>query len=278
MSQPLQTDDLTTFRTRLFHRHRWVPFVLPMLAFLVFTTWEPKANLGKNRGTVPGSESVATPRKPLESPAETERGLPQLTYPIVYTMKVVATLIMIGFAVPVYRAVPWRLHWAAVPVGVIGTVAWVGIAKVQLASRALVGMGLADWVNMGARPGFNPLSAFDQSTGQLAAFLGIRFLGLVLVVPLIEEFFLRGFLMRFVVRSDWWDVPLGQVTRLSAAIAAGYGVLTHPAEMLAAAIWFTGITILYARTRNLWDCVVAHAVTNLLLGVYVLVWHDWSLW
>jgi hypothetical protein len=31
------------------------------------------------------------------------------------------------------------------------------------------------------------------------------------------------------------------------------------------------------KTKNLWDCVVAHAVTNLLLGAYVLWSGHWEL-
>jgi hypothetical protein len=72
-------------------------------------------------------------------------------------------------------------------------------------------------------------------------------------------------------------VPFGNVNR--AAIAAGTVVpmLMHPAEFLAAAVWFTGITWLMVRTRNIWDCVAAHAVTNLLLGVYVVTFDQWQL-
>jgi len=32
------------------------------------------------------------------------------------------------------------------------------------------------------------------------------------------------------------------------------------------------------RTRNFWDCVAAHAVTNLLLGVYIVAAGQWTLW
>ena len=31
------------------------------------------------------------------------------------------------------------------------------------------------------------------------------------------------------------------------------------------------ITWLMLRTRNIWDCVAAHAITNLILGIYVVV-------
>jgi hypothetical protein len=37
------------------------------------------------------------------------------------------------------------------------------------------------------------------------------------------------------------------------------------------------VTWLMMRTRSLWDCVAAHAVTNLLLGVYVVLRSDWQL-
>ena len=84
--------------------------------------------------------------------------------------------------------------------------------------------------------------------------------------------------MRFFLQTQWWQIPLGQVTVASAAIATLYGVASHPAEVVAAAMWFTLITVLYARTGRIWDCVVAHAITNLLLGIYVLTWQDWSLW
>jgi hypothetical protein len=52
-------------------------------------------------------------------------------------------------------------------------------------------------------------------------------------------------------------------------------VLMHPAELFAAAVWFSMITWLMAQTKNIWDCVAAHAVTNLCLGVWVLASGDW---
>ena len=46
----------------------------------------------------------------------------------------------------------------------------------------------------------------------------------------------------------------------------------QPGEFLAAAVWFGMVTWLMVRTRNIWDCVAAHAVTNVLLGIYVVTW------
>ena len=108
-------------------------------------------------------------------------------------------------------------------------------------------------------------------------FLAVRFLGLAVLVPIIEEFFLRGFVMPFCVRSDWWNVPFGTVTRTAAVVAVVYGVLTHPAEMAAAAVWFALMTWLMVKTKSLWDCVFAHAITNTLLGVYVVISGNWRM-
>jgi membrane protease YdiL (CAAX protease family) len=89
--------------------------------------------------------------------------------------------------------------------------------------------------------------------------------------------FLRGFLMRYPARIDWWNLPIGTPDRWGIAAAIAIPVLMHPQEALAAVVWFGAVAWLVIRTKNVWDCVVAHAVTNLLLGVYVLVTDEWWL-
>ena len=98
-------------------------------------------------------------------------------------------------------------------------------------------------------------------------------------MPLLEELFLRGFVMRLVIDPDWWKVPFGTIT--VAAVAAGtiVPVLMHPAsELFAVVAWFSLVTALMAYTKSFWDCVIAHAITNLMLGVYVVKTGDWQLW
>ena len=102
-------------------------------------------------------------------------------------------------------------------------------------------------------------------------------MGLAVIVPVIEEFFLRGFLMRYVVHEQWWQVPFGSVNRLAVIAGTAVPMMMHPGELLAAFVWFSFVTLLMVRTRNIWDCVVAHGVTNLLLGVYVVWFDQWQL-
>ncbi len=95
-------------------------------------------------------------------------------------------------------------------------------------------------------------------------------------VPVIEEFFLRGFLMRYVMDARWWTLPFGVASRLALVMGTAVPVLYHP-EMLAALVWFSAVSYLMIKTRSIWDCVVAHGLTNLVLGIYVITSDQWHL-
>jgi len=143
---------------------------------------------------------------------------------------------------------------------------------------AVLAQAASGWLkSLGPRSAFNPLEELKDQSLLAYGFLTVRFFGLVLVVPVIEEFFLRGCVMRYVVSERFWEVPFGNVNR--AAVIAGtlIPVLMHPQEALAAAIWFSAVTWLMIRSRNIWDCVLAHAVTNLLMGIYVIASGQWWL-
>ncbi|MEO0529912.1 MAG: CAAX prenyl protease-related protein, partial [Planctomycetota bacterium] len=129
---------------------------------------------------------------------------------------------------------------------------------------------------IGERSSFNPLEQIEDPRNRYA-FIAVRMLGLSLFVPLFEELMLRGWLMRMFVSPNLWRVPFGRVTTSAVIVGTAFPMLTHP-EKLAALVWFSLITWLMVRTKNFWDCVVAHAVTNFLLGVYVLWTGTWHLW
>jgi len=235
----------------------WVVFLLPFVVYMLVGSLEPTPS-------APGGSSLGL-------------AIPYEAYPWVYTAKVLLTAAAIGFVLPGYWAFPLRVHPLALAVGVAGVVVWVGLCRLGLEARLLGPLGLGRFVELGQRSGFDPFVELAAQPAWAWGFLAIRFVGLVAIVAVIEEFFLRGFLMRFVMERDWWTMPFGQATALAVVVGTVYGMLTHPAELVAAAVWFSMVTWLMLRTRNLWDCVAAHAVTNLLLGVYVVVWGQWQL-
>lgn len=175
-----------------------------------------------------------------------------------------------------YRQLPWRLNPLAIAIGAVGVVLWVGICSLQLEPRILGPLGLGGLLGTGERAAFNPLVEMSDRPQLAYAFLAVRFLGLVLIVPIIEELFLRGFLMRFITDANWWVVPITGITTTAIAVTTAAFVAMHPAELLAAFVWFSSVTWLMFRTKNLTDCIVAHAVTNLLLGIYVVTTGNWQ--
>ena len=190
-------------------------------------------------------------------------------YPATYTIACLAALIGVLFALPVYlKKVPFRISPFAVTVGVVGVVLWVGIWWLN----KHYGPGHA-----GSRAAFNPFVELADNPAWMWTFLGIRLLGMVIVIPIAEEFFLRGFLMRYCEDVDWDQIPIGEATWRGWAGILAYACLSHT-ETAAALVWFGMITWMYLKTKNIWDCVVAHSVTNGLLAVFVLATGTWALW
>jgi CAAX prenyl protease-like protein len=140
------------------------------------------------------------------------------------------------------------------------------------------------WIGLDGRYPALPLlgtrSAFDpQKLAPLArwAFIALRLLGLVVVVPVFEELFWRSFLMRWLIDSEFLRVPIGKVTPMAAAVTSVLFALVHPEwlpALLTGALW---AWLLWC-TRSLSVCAISHAVANLALGVYVITTHDWKFW
>ena len=245
-------------RQMLLEQYPWLTYVLPMAVFLVVGALEPRPTAGRG---IEGWWAVSYDY-----------------YPAVYALKILLTVAAIGLVLPGYRAFPVRITWPSILVGVLGIVVWVGLSELHWEHRLLSQIGLGRLIDMGVRSAYNPFEALGEYPAVMAwGFLAVRFFGLVLVVPIIEEFLLRGFLMRFVMASDWQRIPFGQVSVTAVVVGSLFPMLMHPAELLAAAAWFSLITVLMVKTRRIWDCIAAHAVTNLLLGLYVLATGHWQL-
>jgi CAAX prenyl protease-like protein len=248
-------------------RRPWLPFLLPFIVYMAASMFEPSPPHGR--------EGVA----PIDAP--NSLGIRYAHYPIVYTAKLVLTIAAMLYVLPGYRQFPFRISMLAVDVGVVGGVLWLVICNLQLEQYLVDWLGsdnrIIGLVGLGERASYNPLDQLAAMPGWAYTFLAIRFVGLVLIVPVIEEFFLRGFLMRYVVSDRWWEVPFGQVNRAAIVLGTLFPVLYHP-EKLAALAWFSLVTWLMIRTKNIWDCVAAHAITNLMLGIYVVSQGEWRLW
>jgi CAAX prenyl protease-like protein len=162
----------------------------------------------------------------------------------------------------------------------------------QMAPPARLGLGLCVgmlvfilWIApqgfLGFSPrleGFNPDQFATQPVGYWAT-VALRFLRLVVVVPLVEEIFWRGFLLRFLVDEDFERVAFGAFSWLSFIVVALIFALSHTrADWPAAAITGMLYNIVAYRTRSLSTCVLTHATTNLLLGLWIMKTGQWGFW
>jgi CAAX prenyl protease-like protein len=126
--------------------------------------------------------------------------------------------------------------------------------------------------------GFNPETFADQPAAYWATVL-LRFLRLVVVVPLLEEIFWRGFLLRFLINEKFDTVPMGTFSWFSFAIVTvGFGFSHSPSDYVAAFVTGALYNCVASWTKSLSSCVVAHAVSNLLLGLWIMRTGQWGFW
>lgn len=223
----------------------WTTCILPFAVFLAGGLFEPAAAGGDLAATL---------------------GIPAAAYPVVYALRIAATAAALAWCWPALVGWVGRPTWWPPLVGLALVVPWIVLAALQRE---------AGWASFGGRSAYDPFASLAPDRAW--AFLAVRWLGLVVIVPIVEELFLRGFLMRYVVDEDFRRVPFGLVTPAAAAVCAAWAIFSHPAEAGAALAWFAVVTGIAAATRRPIDCILAHAATNLALGAWVLATGDWWL-
>jgi CAAX prenyl protease-like protein len=138
------------------------------------------------------------------------------------------------------------------------------------------------WISPQAFFGFSTRTAgFDPEV--LPAFywptVTLRFLRLVVVAPLIEEIFWRGFFLRYLIAEDFDRVPFGKFSWLSFIAVTVLFAFSHSSADWAAALCAGALYNLVAyRTRSLSSCIFAHGLTNLLLGLWIMNTRQWGFW
>ena len=191
-------------------------------------------------------------------------------YPLVYIIKVMAVSLCVWYSREPFREIKpeGRFILPAVLVGAAVFAEWIWLDPLTHYPHL---------VFLGKRAEYNPFVSIANPVVR-AFFLVARFYGLALLVPLVEEVFWRSFLLRiFTDPDDFQRVKLGAFSWTAfAAVAVAFG-LAHP-EWLEAIICAAAYGLLLRQTKSLFACVVAHATTNLMLGIYVITQHAWNFW
>jgi hypothetical protein len=170
---------------------------------------------------------------------------------------------------PLVKEMRWAFSWEAVVVGVGVCVIWVGLDPYyppnHLIFQPIEG---EEW---------NPNNLYGQGSAMAWFFIAVRILGSSLVVPPIEEVFYRSYVYRIMISNKWELVPIGYFAGASfLACSALFGLMHF--QWLAGILCGMAYLWLTIHKKRLGDAMTAHAITNFLLGVWVVWKGQWQFW
>ncbi len=257
---------MSGLRERLFRTRPQLPFVLPIIVFGAFLL------------------------------AESE--WPQAKW-LLYPLKTLATAGCLWWVWGQFKSLCWRWSWLGVVIGVVVVVQWVGMEELfkeywRYPPLPVVGSQVVWEEDIDSdspeeegqkeiqgrddeKPRlFNPEKEFGGRNAKFWLWIAIRMIGAVIVVPIMEELFWRGFFLRLFISRYFERVELGEFSWFSCLAVAGLFALTH-SWYISAFICALFYNWLLYKTKSILACVVAHGLTNLLLWIYVLRFDAWWL-
>jgi CAAX prenyl protease-like protein len=183
-----------------------------------------------------------------------------------YLAKTVIGAWLVLLTWPLVKEMRWKFSWEAVVAGVAVFALWVGLH------------GIYPKASGTAQP-WNPHVQFGEGSALALFFIIVRIAGSTLVVPHLEEVFYRSFLYRYIEKQDFLSVPLGFFAWKPFIITTVIFALTHgQPDWLAAILCGFIYQGLVCWKKRLGDAMTAHAITNFLLGLWVVWKGAWQFW
>jgi exosortase E/protease (VPEID-CTERM system) len=177
-----------------------------------------------------------------------------------YALRLVAVTAALALGWRPPATLDWRFGWRGIGVGAAVFAFWLGAARLTLTAHGMPA----------------PLAAMSPWARDL--WIASRALTGILLVPVAEELAYRGYLLRRLRAADFESVAFGSVGWVPLLVTAvAFGVLHGP-------LWLPGIAagvaygLVLMRTGRMGEAVAAHAVSNLLIAIWVLAAGQWQLW
>jgi CAAX prenyl protease-like protein len=170
-----------------------------------------------------------------------------------------------------------HLFWAVV-FGLVVAFGWVAIHKWFAAQSWYES---TQWLGKDAKPGsegwYDPYDRLGTGLA-LWLFLFVRIGGAAIVVPIVEELFWRGFVLRVLINWNRFEtIALGTFTWTSFIGCSLLSAAEHPMWEVGILCWVV-YNLLFYWKKSLLFLMVTHGVTNLALYVYVVAARDWVFW
>jgi exosortase E/protease (VPEID-CTERM system) len=179
-----------------------------------------------------------------------------------YPLRFVAAAVALWHFRLELKKLNWRFGWFGLAAGAAVFLVWIAPSW---------------WAHQHAPSPIGPALAALSPTARWS-WIVFRVAAAVITVPIAEELAFRGYLARRFMDREFDRIPFTSLTTLSVVLSSvAFGVM-HGQH------WAAGILagLAYAaalRWRGrMGDAVAAHAVSNLLLAVWVLAFGDWAQW
>jgi exosortase E/protease (VPEID-CTERM system) len=177
-----------------------------------------------------------------------------------YILRVAGAAAALLWAWPRLKRLDWRCSWRGLSAGVAVFAVWTILAHGFTATAPM------------------PRALAAMSVAGRNTWLLFRVLGAVVTVPLAEELAFRGYLMRRLSAVDFESVSFRRTGLAALLLSSLLFGLEEGALWLPGVIAALVFALLLVRTERMGEAVLAHATTNALLAVDVLLWHQWQLW
>jgi exosortase E/protease (VPEID-CTERM system) len=160
------------------------------------------------------------------------------------------------------RKLDWRFGWMGPAVGALVFAVWVA-PEIWKHGPETSGLGAA----LAALPAWERLG-----------WLAVRITAAVVTVPIAEELAFRGYLARRLMDREFEQVRFGALGVLPIVLSSVAFGSMHGAQWAVGIVAGLAYALVVKRTGRFGEAVAAHATSNLLLAVWVLVRGDWGMW
>lgn len=184
----------------------------------------------------------------------------------VYGAKIIIGAALVLAMRPFVKEMRWAFSWEAVAAGILVFALWVGLDPFY----PKFGRDQIVW---------NAPVYFGHGSSLGCGFVVLRILGSGFVVPPLEEVFYRSFVYRYAIRPEptFLEVSFRRFDGRAFLFTSALFGLAH-GEWLAGILCGAIYQWLVIRKNRLGDAMTAHAITNILLGIWIVWKGAWQFW
>jgi exosortase E/protease (VPEID-CTERM system) len=245
----------------------WIAFNL--VAFAVALLAKRSAWLNRTASARPGttgSSDLINPTSPYLLPLLTLLAVGMLVhamsagFDLLYPLRLICTGLVLWLYRHRYRGISWGFSWRGIAGGAAVFAIWFVVGQRLLPHQTM------------------PEALAELSPPMRALWICCRLAAAVVTVPLAEELAYRGYLLRRIASPNFDALPFSQSRWPALLISSAIFGAMHGSMWLPGCIAGLAYGLLAIRTNRLGESVAAHATSNLLLGVAVLIFDQWQWW